>query len=72
MYSHGEHPVIAKQRFLLALILLLILGAIVVITQIPTRLGLDLRGGSQLTLQVKTTDKVKEITPRILEGVQRL
>lgn len=72
MYSHGEHPVIAKQRFLLALILLLILGAIVVITQIPTRLGLDLRGGSQLTLQVKTTDKVKEITPRILEGVQKV
>jgi preprotein translocase subunit SecD len=72
MYSHGEHPVIAKQRFLLALILLLILGAIVTIAQIPTRLGLDLRGGSQLTLQVKTTDKVKEITPRILEGVQKV
>jgi preprotein translocase subunit SecD len=72
MYSHGEHPVIAKQRFLLALILLLMLGAMVVITQIPTRLGLDLRGGSQLTLQVKTTDKVKEITPRILEGVQKV
>ncbi|NJM78023.1 MAG: protein translocase subunit SecD, partial [Acaryochloridaceae cyanobacterium RU_4_10] len=63
---------IAKQRFLLALILLLILGAIVTIAQIPTRLGLDLRGGSQLTLQVKTTDKVKEITPRILEGVQKV
>ncbi len=63
---------IAKQRFLLALILLLVLGAMVVITQMPTRLGLDLRGGSQLTLQVKTTDKVKEITPKILEGVQKV
>ncbi len=42
------------------------------ITQIPTRLGLDLRGGSQLTLQVKTTDKIKEITPQILEGVQKV
>ncbi|HEY9827766.1 MAG TPA: protein translocase subunit SecD, partial [Stenomitos sp.] len=63
---------IAKQRFLLALIALLIVGAIVVINQIPTRLGLDLRGGSQLTLQVKTTDKVKEITPQVLEGVQKV
>ncbi|MGB8699431.1 MAG: protein translocase subunit SecD [Thermosynechococcaceae cyanobacterium] len=63
---------IGKQRFLLAFILLLMVAALVVITQIPTRLGLDLRGGSQLTLQVKTTDKVKEITPKILEGVQRV
>jgi preprotein translocase subunit SecD len=64
--------VIGKQRFLLALILLLVLGAIIVITQVPTRLGLDLRGGSQLTLQVKTNDKVKEITPKVLEGVQKV
>ncbi len=63
---------IGKQRFLLALILLLVLGAIIVITQVPTRLGLDLRGGSQLTLQVKTTDKIKEITPNVLEGVQKV
>jgi preprotein translocase subunit SecD len=61
---------VAKQRVLLAVILLLIIGAILVITQIPTRLGLDLRGGSQLTLQVKPTNKVKEITPQVLEGVQ--
>jgi preprotein translocase subunit SecD len=61
-----------KQRFFLAFILLLMIGAIIVINQIPTRLGLDLRGGSQLTLQVKTTDKVKEITPEVLEGVQKV
>jgi preprotein translocase subunit SecD len=64
--------VIGKQRFFLAFILLLMVGAIIVINQIPTRLGLDLRGGSQLTLQVKTTDKVKEITPKVLEGVQKV
>ena len=63
---------IGKQRFFLAFILLLMIGAIIVINQIPTRLGLDLRGGSQLTLQVKTTDKVKEITPQVLEGVQKV
>jgi preprotein translocase subunit SecD len=61
-----------KQRFFLAFILFLMVGAMIVINQIPTRLGLDLRGGSQLTLQVKTTDKVKEITPKVLEGVQKV
>ena len=61
-----------KQRVLLAFILLLVIGALVVITQIPVQLGLDLRGGSQLTLQVKETDKVKEITPKVLEAVQRV
>jgi preprotein translocase subunit SecD len=61
-----------KQRVLLAFILLLMIGALVVITQIPVQLGLDLRGGSQLTLQVKETDKVKEITPKVLEAVQRV
>lgn len=61
-----------KQRVLLAFILLLVVGALVTITQIPVQLGLDLRGGSQLTLQVKETDKVKEITPQVLEAVQRV
>jgi preprotein translocase subunit SecD len=61
-----------KHRFFLAFVLLLMIGAIIVINQIPTRLGLDLRGGSQLTLQVKPTDKVKEITPQVLEGVQKV
>lgn len=68
----GNGLVIGKQRFFIAFILLLMIGAIIVINQIPTRLGLDLRGGSQLTLQVKTTDKVKEITPQVLEGVQKV
>jgi preprotein translocase subunit SecD len=61
-----------KQRFLLALILILIIGSITIISQIPMRLGLDLQGGAQLTLQVKPTDKVKEITPKVLEAVQRV
>jgi preprotein translocase subunit SecD len=61
-----------KQRVLLAFILLLVIGSLVVITQIPVQLGLDLRGGSQLTLQVRETDKVKEITPKVLEAVQRV
>ncbi len=61
-----------KQQSLLALILVLVIGSLIVISQFPVRLGLDLQGGAQLTLQVKPTDKVKEITPQVLEAVQRV
>ncbi|MGB3613555.1 MAG: protein translocase subunit SecD [Elainellaceae cyanobacterium] len=59
-----------RQRSLLALILGLTLAAVVIIAQTPARLGLDLRGGSQLTLLVKTTDAVPTITPEKLAAVQ--
>ncbi|MGB7415064.1 MAG: protein translocase subunit SecD, partial [Thermosynechococcaceae cyanobacterium] len=61
---------LGKQRFLLAFIVALVIGALFVISQVPVKLGLDLRGGSQLTLQVQTNDKVPEITPRVLEAVK--
>jgi preprotein translocase subunit SecD len=61
-----------RQRSLLALILVLAIAAIVVIVQIPVRLGLDLQGGSQLTLRVLTTAAVPKITPEKLEAVQRV
>ncbi len=60
-----------KQRGVLALILALIVGAIVTISTIKIPLGLDLQGGSQLTIQVKTTDKIKQITQQQLEDVQK-
>lgn len=59
-----------RQRILLGVILALTLIAIGVIVKIPTPLGLDLRGGSQITLQAKPTEAVPEITPEKLEGVQ--
>lgn len=59
-----------RQRFLLALIFVLVIGAIAVIWRIPPQLGLDLRGGSQLTIQVKTTPKHPEIRPGDLDAVQ--
>ncbi len=52
------------------MILIVAIAAAITIAQIPPRLGLDLRGGSQLTLQVETTDTVTEITPERLEAVQ--
>ncbi len=57
-----------KQR-LLVLILAVVVGAVIALVKIPVRLGLDLQGGAQLTIQVQTTPDVPEITPRDLEGV---
>ncbi|MBW4619786.1 MAG: protein translocase subunit SecD [Cyanosarcina radialis HA8281-LM2] len=59
-----------RQRWTLLLILLLVAASIAIFWFKPLKLGLDLQGGSQLTIQVKTTDKVKEITPEKLEGVK--
>jgi preprotein translocase subunit SecD len=36
----------------------------------PVRLGLDLQGGTQLTLQATPTAEVKEITPEVMAGVE--
>ncbi|MEG5001439.1 protein translocase subunit SecD [Microcoleus sp. B4-D4] len=61
-----------KQRSILALIFVLIVAAITVIVTIPTRLGLDLQGGSQLTIQIKTTPTIPKIDPGMLEAVRRI
>lgn len=61
-----------RQRSLLGLILILLIAAIVVIVKVPARLGLDLQGGSQLTIQVKTTQDVPQITERELEAVRKV
>ena len=61
-----------KQRSILALIFVLIIAAITVIVTIPTRLGLDLQGGSQLTIQVKTTPTIPKIDQGMLEAVRRI
>ena len=58
-----------KQRSLLALIFVLLVGAFVVLTNIPLRQGLDLQGGAQLTIEVKTTEEYPEITSREMDGV---
>lgn len=61
-----------RQRSIIALILILAIAAIAVLVTIPIQLGLDLRGGSQITLQVKPNETVKEITQDKLESVQRV
>ncbi|MDZ8055225.1 MAG: protein translocase subunit SecD [Aulosira sp. ZfuVER01] len=61
-----------RQRSLLALIVVLVIAAIAVMLTIPIPLGLDLRGGSQLTIQVKPTAEIKQITEKELEGVKKV
>jgi preprotein translocase subunit SecD len=61
-----------KQQSLLALILVLVIAAIAAIAFIPIPLGLDLRGGSQLTILVKTTPQIPQITEKELTAVQKV
>ena len=58
-----------KQSRLLAFVLAILLGAVYLIINYPPKLGLDLRGGAQLTLQAKINPEqgITEITPRIME-----
>jgi len=60
----------ARQRSLLFLVLILVIAAITILVKIPIPLGLDLRGGTQLTLQAQPTEAVPEITPEKLESVR--
>jgi preprotein translocase subunit SecD len=59
-----------KHRSLLALILVLVIAAIVALVNVPFRLGLDLQGGSQLTLLVRPSEEVPQITSSVMEAVQ--
>ena len=61
-----------KQRAYIVLILGLLVGAIAILTNIPPQQGLDLIGGSQLTIQVKPTEEITEITANDLEAVKRV
>lgn len=59
-----------KQRTFIILIIILVITAIVTLVNLPLQLGLDLRGGSQLTLQLQTTPEVPEISQDKLDGVR--
>ena len=61
-----------KQRAYIVLILALVVAAIAILWKIPPEQGLDLIGGSQLTIQVKPTEEVSEISREDLEAVKRV
>ncbi|MGD1901026.1 MAG: protein translocase subunit SecD [Geitlerinemataceae cyanobacterium] len=58
-----------NKEALLAAIAVLTAGAIFVLSQVGLRLGLDLQGGTQLTIQVQTNEEVQTIGSRELEAV---
>ncbi len=61
-----------KQRAYIVLILVLVAAAIATLVSLPLELGLDLRGGAQLTIQVKPTEEVQQITPDDLQAVKEV
>ncbi|MDJ0632580.1 MAG: protein translocase subunit SecD [Xenococcaceae cyanobacterium MO_188.B29] len=61
-----------KQRAYIVLILVLVAAAIAVLVSLPLELGLDLRGGAQLTIQVKPTEEVQQITSEDLQAVKEV
>ncbi|NEO53535.1 MAG: protein translocase subunit SecD [Okeania sp. SIO3B5] len=61
-----------RQSSYIALILVLVIASVTVLSQIPIRLGLDLRGGSQLTIQLQTSEEVPTIDERVMEGVLKI
>jgi len=58
-----------KNYWFLVVIILAVLS-VFICTKIPFQLGLDLRGGSQLTLEVQPTEEITKITPNEIEGVK--
>lgn len=63
-----------KQRAYIILILALVAAAIAILTTIPPQLGLDLRGGAQLTIQVNPTKEQPDVKPTAedVSAVQRV
>ena len=64
--------IMRKQNSYIAFILVLIIASITVLSQIPIRLGLDLKGGSQLTIQLQTSEEIPTIDERVMEGVLKI
>ena len=52
-----------------AIVILVIIAVAAIITK-PTKLGLDLVGGSRLVLEAQTTDTISNITPDMMSSLQ--
>ena len=62
----------ARQQGWIALILALAIAAAALLFSFPLKLGLDLRGGSQLMLQVLPAGAVRSVQPEQLEAVKEV
>ena len=63
---------IGKQRIILAFIVALVIAALFVVLRFPVQLGLDLRGGSQLLLQVQTTEEIPTLEEGDISAVKQV
>ena len=62
----------ARQQGWLALILALAIASAALVLNVPPPLGLDLQGGSQLTLQVMPSGAIKKVEKEQLESVKEV
>ncbi|MGN0015059.1 MAG: protein translocase subunit SecD [Candidatus Gastranaerophilaceae bacterium] len=59
-----------NKKILFWAIILVVIGCIAVIIQKPTKLGLDLVGGSRLVLEAQTTNAIPKITPDHMDSLK--
>ena len=60
----------ARHQGWFALLLALVISAFLLCINLPLQLGLDLLGGSQLTLEVQSSSPSEKVTTEQLEAVQ--
>ena len=51
-------------------IVAIVIASVVIIATKPTKLGLDLVGGSRLVLEAQTTDTIAQITPEMMDSLK--
>ena len=51
------------------IVLVVIISSVIIVMK-PTKLGLDLVGGSRLLLEAQTTDSIAKITPDVMNRLQ--
>lgn len=51
-------------------IVIVVIASLIIIFTKPTKLGLDLVGGSRLVLEAQTTETIAKITPEMLDSLQ--
>ena len=59
-----------NKKLMFWLIIALVIVAVFVIIKKPTKLGLDLVGGSRIVLEAQTTDTIAKITPDMMSSLQ--
>ena len=59
-----------NKKLMFWIIIALVIAAALVIAKKPTKLGLDLVGGSRIVLEAQTTDTIAKITPDMMSSLQ--